>query len=67
VKTLPSEGKTIYKGDRLYSSILTILKNGDIGLFFEQDGLTEKSIVSFFLNGLTDGKDRQKTEKNKKK
>src|SRR5690606_25439936 len=31
-----SEGKTIYSGSSAYSS-LTVLENGDIGLFFEQD------------------------------
>ena len=31
-----SEGKTIYPGSSAYSS-LTILENGDIGLFFEKD------------------------------
>lgn len=51
-----SEGKTIYKGSSAYSS-LTILKNGDIGLFFEKDGHKENPFVSFSLKWLTDGKD----------
>lgn len=52
-----SEGKTIYKGGSAYSS-LTILKNGDIGLFFEKDEYTENAFVSFSLDWLTDGSDR---------
>ncbi len=51
-----SEGKTIYAGSSAYSS-LTILKNGDIGLFFEQDEYTKNPFVSFSLEWLTDGKD----------
>ena len=52
-----SEGKTIYKGSSAYSS-LTVLKNGDIGLFFEKDNYTENPFVSFSLEWLTDGKDK---------
>jgi len=51
-----SEGKTIYKGGSAYSS-LTILKNGDIGLFFEKDGYKENAFVSFSLEWLTDVED----------
>lgn len=51
-----SEGKTVYAGSSAYSS-LTILKNGDIGLFFEQDEYTKNPFVSFSLKWLTDGKD----------
>ena len=51
-----SEGKTIYKGGSAYSS-LTVLKNGDIGLFFEKDGYKENAFVSFSLEWLTDGED----------
>lgn len=54
-----SEGKTIYAGPSAYSS-LTILKNGDIGLFFEQDEHTKNPFVSFSLEWLTDGKDGYK-------
>ena len=54
-----SEGKTIYAGSSAYSS-LTILKNGDIGLFFEQDEHKKNPFVSFSLEWLTDGKDRYK-------
>jgi sialidase-1 len=35
-----TEGKTIYPRGSAYSS-MTILKNGDIGLFFEKDGYKE--------------------------
>ncbi|MBL7473258.1 exo-alpha-sialidase [Robertkochia sp. 1368] len=49
-------GKTIYPESSAYSS-LTILENGDIGLFFEKDGHTRNDFVRFSLNWLTDGKD----------
>ncbi|WP_291868914.1 sialidase family protein [Maribacter sp.] len=52
-----SEGKTIYKGPSAYSS-LTILENGDIGLFFEQDEYVKNTFTSFSLKWLTDGKDK---------
>ena len=52
-----SEGKTIYPGSAAYSS-LTILENGDIGLFFEKENYTENVFVSFSLDWLTDGKDK---------
>ncbi|MEE9362721.1 MAG: sialidase family protein [Cellulophaga sp.] len=52
-----SAGKTIYKGSAAYSS-LTILKNGDIGVFFEKDDYKKNTFTSFSLNWLTDGKDR---------
>ena len=52
-----TEGKTIYEGGSAYSS-LTVLENGDIGLFFEKDGYKENVFVSFSLKWLTDGKDR---------
>lgn len=58
-----SEGKTIYAGPSAYSS-LTILKNGDIGLFFEQDEYTKNPFVRFSLDWLTDGKDKYKKPKN---
>lgn len=54
-----SEGKSIYEGKSAYSD-LTILENGDIGLFFEQDGHTKNPFVSFSLKWLTDKKDRYK-------
>ena len=52
-----TEGKTIYGGGTAYSS-LTILKNGDIGVFFEKDDYKENTFVSFSLKWLTDGKDK---------
>lgn len=52
-----SEGKTIYPGSAAYSS-MTVLKNGDIGLFFEKENYTENVFVSFSLEWLTDGKDK---------
>lgn len=52
-----TEGKTIYAGPSAYSS-LTVLKNGDIGLFFEQDEYTKNPFVSITLEWLTDGKDK---------
>ena len=54
-----SEGKTIYPGGSAYSS-LTVLKNGDIGLFFEKDGHRENPFLSFSLKWLTNGKDEYK-------
>ncbi|MCK4991262.1 MAG: exo-alpha-sialidase, partial [Bacteroidales bacterium] len=47
-----TEGKTIYPGRSAYSS-LTVLENGDIGLFFEKDDYTENVFVSFSLEWLT--------------
>ncbi len=52
-----TEGKTIYGGGAAYSS-LSILKNGDIGVFFEKDDYKENTFVSFSLKWLTDGKDK---------
>lgn len=52
-----TEGKCIYPGSAAYSS-LTILKNGDIGLFFEKDDYTQNPFVSFSLEWLTDGEDQ---------
>ncbi len=59
-----TEGKTIYEGPSAYSS-LTVLKNGDIGLFFEQDEYMKNPFVSFSLKWLTDGKDEYKKPKKK--
>lgn len=47
-----SEGTTIYKSASAYSS-MTILKNGDIGLFFEKDGYKENVFVRIPLKTLT--------------
>lgn len=52
-----SEGKTIYSGSSAYSS-MTILKNGDIGLFYERDNHTTNEFVRFSLEWLTDGEDK---------
>lgn len=57
-----SEGKTIYPGSSAYSS-LTVLENGNIGLFFEKDEYKENPFVSFSLKWLTDGKDKYKKPK----
>lgn len=51
-----SAGKTIYPGSSAYSS-LTILDNGEIGLFFEKDDYKENVFTSFSLSWLTDGAD----------
>jgi sialidase-1 len=61
-----SEGKTIYEGGSAYSS-MTILENGDIGLFFEKDGYKENVFVSFSLKWLTDKKDKYKNPKKEEK
>lgn len=52
-----SKGKTIYIGGSAYSS-LSILENGEIGLFFEKDDYKENAFVKFTLEWLTDGKDK---------
>jgi sialidase-1 len=57
-----TEGKTIYTGSSAYSS-LTVLENGDIGLFFEKDKHTKNIFASFSLKWLTDKKDRYKRPK----
>ena len=54
-----TEGKTIYPGSAAYSS-LTVLENGEIGLFFEKDNYTENLFVSFSLEWLTDGEDQKR-------
>ncbi|UZH55424.1 exo-alpha-sialidase [Salinimicrobium tongyeongense] len=51
-----SEGKTVYAGGAAYSS-LTILENGEIGVFFEKDDYKENAFTSFSLEWLTDGED----------
>lgn len=57
-----TDGKTIYPGESAYSS-LTILENGDIGLFFERDNHQQNSFVSFSLKWLSDGEDKYKEPK----
>ena len=54
-----TKGKTIYKGGSAYSS-LTILENGDIGVFFEKDSYKENPFICFSLEWLTDGEDKYK-------
>ena len=54
-----TEGKTIYHEGSAYSS-MSILANGDIGLFFEKDNYKENVFVRLSLDWLTDGKDRYK-------
>ena len=54
-----SEGKTIYPGGAAYSD-LTILENGDIGVFFEADDYKRNLFTSFSLEWLTDGQDELK-------
>ncbi|TKG94829.1 exo-alpha-sialidase [Puteibacter caeruleilacunae] len=54
-----TKGKTVYEGGSAYSS-LTLLENGEIGVFFEQDGYKKNPFVSFSLEWLTDGKDKYK-------
>jgi len=54
-----TEGKTIYQEGSAYSS-MSILANGDIGLFFEKDNYKENVFVRLSLDWLTDGKDRYK-------
>ncbi len=52
-----TEGKTIYKDGSAYSS-MSILLNGDIGLFFEKDNYQENVFVRIKLEWLTDGNDK---------
>jgi len=61
-----SEGKTIYTGGSAYSS-LTVLENGDIGLFFEKDGYKENPFISFSLQWLSDGQDKWKKPSKQRK
>ena len=49
-------GKTIYQGGSAYSS-MTVLANGDIGLFFEKDNYQQNTFVRISLEWLTDGED----------
>ena len=55
-------GKTIYTGPAAYSD-LTLLQNGDIGLFFEKDDYKENVFVRFTLEWLTNGKDKYEKPK----
>lgn len=51
-----SEGKTIYAGSSAYS-VLSVLQDGKIGLFFEKDEYTDNVFTRFSLEWLTDGQD----------
>ena len=57
-----TEGKTIYEGSSAYSS-LSVLENGEIGLFFEKDNHTKNVFTSFSLKWLTDGNDQYERPK----
>lgn len=48
-----SEGRTIYEGGSAYSS-MTVLSNGDVGLFFEKDDYQENVFVKFSLDWLSE-------------
>ncbi len=50
-------GKTIYPESAAYPS-MTILSNGDIGLFFEKDDYQKNVFTRVTLDWLTDGKDK---------
>ncbi|MCP4978628.1 MAG: exo-alpha-sialidase [Maribacter sp.] len=60
-----TKGKTVYKGSSAYSS-LTVLENGDIGLFFEKDNHKENLFTRFTLKWLTDKKDSYKRPKKRR-
>jgi sialidase-1 len=51
-----SSGKVIYSGSAAYST-MALLKNGDIGIFFEKDDYSNNVFVRFSLNWLTEGND----------
>lgn len=57
-------GKEIYAGKSAYSD-LTILPNGDIGLFFERDDHRKNTFTRFSLEWLTDGADKYKKPRKK--
>lgn len=57
-------GKEVYAGKAAYSD-LTILSNGDIGLFFERDDYKKNTFARFSLDWLTDGADKFKKAKRK--
>ena len=46
-----SKPRIVYSGEAAYSS-MTILKNGEIGLFFEKDNYTKNVFTSFSLDWL---------------
>lgn len=55
-----SSGKVIYSGSAAYST-MALLKNGDIGIFFEKDDYSSNVFVRFSLNWLTEGNDPGET------
>lgn len=55
-----SSGKVIYSGSAAYST-MALLKNGDIGIFFEKDDYSSNVFVRFSLSWLTEGKDPGET------
>ncbi len=63
IKISYDEGKTwkysksVYAGEAAYSS-LCILKNGDIGVFFEKDNYEENVFAKITLDWLTEGADK---------
>ena len=63
IKISYDEGKTwkysksVYAGEAAYSS-LSILKNGDIGVFFEKDNYEENVFAKITLDWLTEGADK---------
>lgn len=63
IKISYDEGKTwkysksVYAGEAAYSS-LSILKNGDIGVFFEKDNYKKNVFAKITLDWLTDGADK---------
>lgn len=60
-----TEGKTIYTGSSAYSS-MTVLKNGDIGLFFEKDDYSENVFVKVSLDWLKEKKSKVKLDEFRK-
>ncbi|MFI3314490.1 MAG: sialidase family protein [Rikenellaceae bacterium] len=52
-----NEGKVVFTGGSAYSS-LTVLKNGDIAVFFEKDNYKSNEVTVFTLDWLTDGADK---------
>jgi sialidase-1 len=50
-----SKGKTVYEGSSAYSS-MTVLKNGDIGLFFEKDDYKDNVFVRLPMSWVMDVK-----------
>ncbi len=60
-----SEGKVVYPGSAGYSD-MTVLKNGDIAIFFEKDDYMKNDVVIVTLDWLTDGEDKGDESKDEK-